>query len=173
MYKRIKNHIGRHWELYLFFICIITYIIDFLWPTQFLEFTIGAIGAIYCIWHLVIFFCKPIKRDWLLAKGNFLTKVINFVLFIPIIATASISIFNSIHGNSISSKELSQKELVYEGNLYASNNVETDTLGIIVSNSTESLKKMDNEAEVDSYIILNETTLPHSIKKEQKSPSLL
>lgn len=170
MCNSIKDNIRKYSECGLLILCIITYVTGFFWQIKFLEFITGVIGTAYCIGYLVIVFLKPIKRDWLLAKGNFLAKVINFVLFIPIIVTASIHVFNYY---SPKTGSISCKELVFDENLYTNNNYEIDTLGIIKLNSTSCIPTICHKAASDSLAITKKTNLQDSIAKNQEDPSLL
>ena len=170
MCNSIKDNIRKYSECGLLILCIITYVTGFFWQIKFLEFITGVIGTAYCIGYLVIVFLKPIKRDWLLAKGNFLAKVINFVLFIPIIVTASIHVFNYY---SPKTGSISCKELVFDENLYTNNNYEIDTLGIIKLNSTSCIPTICHKAASDSLAITKKTNLQDSIAKKQEDPSLL
>ena len=170
MCNSIKDNIRKYSEGGLLILCIITYVTGFFWQIKFLEFITGVIGTAYCIGYLVIVFLKPIKRDWLLAKGNFLAKVINFVLFIPIIVTAFIHVFNYY---SPKTGSISCKELVFDENLYTNNNYEIDTLGIIKLNSTSCIPTICHKAAIDSLAITKKTNLQDSIAKKQEDPSLL
>ena len=168
MYKRITDTIGKYLDFAILLLCLITYIMDLLGRTSILQFITGALGCIYCMRYLIIFFFRPIKRDWLLAKGNFLAKVIDFVLFIPIIVAASIGTYNHFSSNS-----LSRKELVYDENLYTYENSVADTLGIITCNRTRGHSLAHNDAAETSYAIVRQSNLPDSIAKRQTDPSLL
>ncbi|MBR4848441.1 MAG: hypothetical protein IKV07_03680 [Bacteroidaceae bacterium] len=77
-------------------------------PCRIFEMTLGIIGLLYCIYYTVIFL-NPIKRDWLLAKGRFLSKVVNFVLLVPFVLTLFIHIVK---------QEYSPKNIVFEKMLY-------------------------------------------------------
>lgn len=77
-------------------------------------YILGVIGVPYCIYHIFVFCCRPIKRDWILAKGNFLIKVVNFVLLIPFVVTLSITLPGSLRDD----KSFSPKNLVFEEKLY-------------------------------------------------------
>ena len=167
MYKTIKNKILKYSDRCFLVICIAAYLTGFFCKSSYC-FIPGAIGFVYCTWYLIIFFCKPIKRDWLLVKGKFLTKVMNFVLFVPIIITAAINFLNVCSTNDILGKELT-----YEENLYTCENAETDTLGIITCKGTSYLHSTCRKAVKKDYTILNKTNLPASIKKKQKNPTLL
>ncbi len=171
MFKALKNNIIKYSDQCILLLCIVTYVVGFLCRMPLLEIIAGLFGAIYCIRYLVFFFCKPIKRDWLLAKGNFLAKVINFVLFIPVTITAIIHVVNI--GFDISNKyfspnyyHLSSKDLVYEENLYTNDNTETEIFGTIISGNTA-------EKDGKAGTILKQSNLPDSISKKQEDPSLL
>lgn len=165
MRNTIKNIIWKYLEIALLAICIITYVVGFFWQKQCYEIIVGAIGFIYCIRYFIVF-CKPIKRDWLLTRGNFLGKVIKFVLFIPVTITAIVHLVNIAITDKHCAKEdyhcLSSKELLYEDNLYKEEYSGIDTLGIITCNE-----------EGKSCTILKQSNLPDSIKEKQENPSLL
>lgn len=165
MRNTIKNNIWKYLERALLAICIITYVVGIFWQKQRFEIIVGAIGLIYCIRYFIVF-CKPIKRDWLLTRGNFLGKVINFVLFIPVTITAIVHLVNIAITDKHCAKEdyhcLSSKELVYEDNLYKEEYSGIDTLGVITCNE-----------EGKSCTILKQSNLPDSIKEKQEDPSLL
>ena len=55
----------------------------------------GLIGIVYCIRYLLIALLCPIKRDWILAKGRFLVKVVNFVLLIPFVITFTFNLIDN------------------------------------------------------------------------------
>jgi hypothetical protein len=101
-----------------------------------------------------------------LTRGNFLGKVIKFVLFIPVTITAIVRLVNIAITDKHCAKEdyhcLSSKELVYEENLYREEHSGIDTLGI-----------MRCEEEGKSCTILKQSNLPDSIKEKQEDPSLL
>ena len=160
MRNTIKNNIWKYLERALLAVCIITYVVGIFWQKQCFEIIVGAIGLIYCIRYFIVF-CKPIKRDWLLTRGNFLGKVINFVLFIPVTITAIVHLVNIAFTDKHCAKEdyhcLSSKELVYEDNLYKEEYSGIDTLGIITCNE-----------EGKSCTILKQSNLPDSIKEKQE-----
>lgn len=160
MRNTIKNNIWKYLEIGLLAICIITYVVGFFLQIKILEIIVGAICAIYCICNLIIY-CKPIKFDWLLTRGNFLGKVINFVLFIPVTITAIVHLVNIAITDKHCAKEdyhcLSSKELIYEENLYREEHSGIDTLGIIRC-----------EEEGKSCTILKQSNLPDSIKEKQE-----
>lgn len=71
----------------ILFACIAGLILEFTHPCAVLEYTLGIIGTLYCLRYLIVGFLLPIKRDWILAKGKFLLKVLNFVLIVPFVIT--------------------------------------------------------------------------------------
>lgn len=55
---------------------------------------IGIIGALICVFYLIICLWHPIQRDRILVKGHYIMKVITFVVLIPFIFTAGILLYN-------------------------------------------------------------------------------
>ena len=104
--KRIVSHYTicdkmkkcKHLDWIILILCIIGFIIEFLCVSMadIAIYILGVIGVLYCIYHIFVFCCRPIKRDWILAKGNFLIKVVNFVLLIPFVVTLSITLPGSL-----------------------------------------------------------------------------
>ena len=45
---------------------------------------VSVVAAIYFLYNLYLFCCKPIKRDLLLMRGDFLLRVVLFVVSIPL-----------------------------------------------------------------------------------------
>ena len=80
------------------------------WQTacKIFEISLGIIGIVYCA-HYIIIFLTPIKRDWILAKGRFLLKVVTFVLLVPFVLMLCIRICKG---------DYSPKNMVYEDKLY-------------------------------------------------------
>lgn len=80
------------------------------WQTacKIFEISLGIIGLIYCT-HYIIIFLTPIKRDWILAKGRFLLKVVTFVMLVPFVLMLCIRICKG---------EYSPQNMVYEKELY-------------------------------------------------------
>lgn len=52
---------------------------------------VGLYGTFYCLWYLILWIFFPIKRDWIMVKGNFMLIVINFVVFVPFALTTGIN----------------------------------------------------------------------------------
>lgn len=82
----------------------------------------GIPGAIYCTYYTALCFC-PIKRDWILAKGNFLFKVVNYVLLVPFIIASIFAASSFITGRNYSGKVLFNEDGIYM------ENESVDTLG--------------------------------------------
>ena len=122
--KRIVSHYTicdkmkkcKHLDWIILILCIIGFIIEFLCVSMadIAIYILGVIGVLYCIYHIFVFCCRPIKRDWILAKGNFLIKVVNFVLLIPFVVT----LFITLPGSLRDDKSFSPKNLVFEEKLY-------------------------------------------------------
>ncbi len=105
----------RYGNLIIFLLCVVGYIFEF-WNLQYaniVEICLGTVGIIYCSYYTVICF-QPIKRDWILVKGGFLFKVINYVLFVPFIITCLFAIYSS------SIENYSPKNLTYQAEIYES-----------------------------------------------------
>lgn len=93
--------------------CIAGYAAEFLnlkWA-DIAEWTLGSIAIVYCIYYLAISFFSPIKRDWILAKGRFLVKVVNFVLLVPFVF---IVVFNTIDSIGDDKEELTSSAIFSE-----------------------------------------------------------
>lgn len=77
---------GRIIDAIICIFCIAGFSIELFYNscTDYVEKILGLIGLVYCGYYFLICF-RPIKRDWILAKGGFLIKVINFVLLIPFV----------------------------------------------------------------------------------------
>mgnify|MGYP003292787088 CR=1 FL=1 len=76
---------------------------------------IGALGLAYIVNMLRICIFAPIKRDWMLARGNFIIKVISFVLLIPFAATLILQLCCG---------DFSAKNLTYDPILFPSHDSE-------------------------------------------------
>ena len=132
--------------------------------TSIADFTVcilGCLGIFYCIYYLFVF-CSPIKRDWILAKGNFLIKVANFVLLIPFVITFVFTILGNF----------SPKNLVFDENLYIYNNM--DTLGVVnhdTSRNSFYLKAHNLEA-INDTIIVRRNKISDCEIRTQEDPSL-
>ena len=46
---------------------------------------LGGFGLVYCVAHLLMILFRRIALDWILVKGNFMLKVVNFVVLIPFV----------------------------------------------------------------------------------------
>lgn len=146
---------------------------------EFAEWALGCFGIIYCSYYLLISIFRPIKRDWILAKGRFLPKVINFVLLVPFVITV---VFHAIDcwNCKIEQKEydaFSPKDLVFEENLYAETDCKKDTLrGHITYGTIDSLRSEDslisNQRVRDSIFIHIENKAPRYTSNPQTDPPL-
>lgn len=97
-------------------LCICGYCIELSNPSLTWEIFLGILAALYCTYSIVVLLALPIKFDWILAKGRFLIKVLNFVLLVPFILTLGIYLNAN---NSESNEAYSSQNLVYDENLYA------------------------------------------------------
>lgn len=80
--------------------CVAGYAAEFLnlkWA-DIAEWFLGGIAIVYCLYYLAISFFSPIKRDWILAKGRFLVKVVNFVLLVPFLFILAFNTADSLNG---------------------------------------------------------------------------
>ena len=102
----------KYFDWVVLFSCIAGFVIEFLCPSiaDVAVHLLGWFGAGYCLCYLIIFFGLPIKRDWILAKGHFLIKVVNFVLLIPFVLTLIFSEV-TIEGKGLSSQDLIATEV--------------------------------------------------------------
>ena len=164
--KTILQHTGKHLEKILFALIVIGFITGILYPESLqpsgtfktILTILGCIGSLYCISCMCIFILKPIKRDWILSRGRFLLKIVNFVLLVPFLLTFYLFILREYY---------SPKNIVYEERLYTNNFTQTDTVGIIsgVEKGIESLGKAE-------AVILTDSNLPDSIAQNRKDPNL-
>lgn len=82
----MKIKVAFHWLV--FAACIAGWITELTQaPFKPLSTILGIVGAIYCLFYVVGLFLFPVKRDWVMMKGNFLLKVVNFVLLVPFVLT--------------------------------------------------------------------------------------
>lgn len=152
-------------------ICIIGYLNEFVYHNKWFGIFLGIIGLVYCGCYTFICALCPIKRDWLLVKGRFLHKVVNYVLLFPFVITLLFVDFNK----SITTKSIeysySPKNLVYEDRLYKSYNNDT-IYGNIQFNFDDSLV-VANKTEQGGYIFIpTQNKLEDSISINQADPSV-
>lgn len=158
----------KHLDWAILILCLIGYIIELLTTskTDMMIYVLGFIGIIYCLPYLFVFFLNPIKRDWILAKGHFLIKVLNFVLLIPFVLVLSF--------NLIDKPNFNPQNLMFEDNLYVCTEQNRDTLGVAHSDILKDsvfLKVHDLELINDSLLIQNNKLSGNGIPP-QKDPSL-
>lgn len=77
----------------------------------------GFIGVIYIIFAVIRLFFSRIKFDLILVKGNFLLKVINIVLFVPITFTSLFIVINIDKDTEDVYRQLA-KNLLFSDHLY-------------------------------------------------------
>lgn len=85
-----------------------------------INFIGGPFASVYFIHAVVIFFCRPIKRDWILSKGRYLTRVILFVLSVPIMLTFWVSTINNTIKccEFIKCEGIDYAQIMYVGEMY-------------------------------------------------------
>lgn len=170
--KNIINKNGR----FIIDLCVIVFailtLVCNLIPTKYEWFNYalcliaGSIGLYYFVAALVL--NRP-KFDWHLVNGNYLLKVVAFVLLVPSVITSGFIIVDIIADN-----KYSPKNLVFDENLYSYDNLEIDTLG------TVEYKPFAESAFLNSHnlelcgdsIIIQKNKLPQSITSKQKDPSI-
>ncbi len=100
----------RYVDWIMLILCIIGFTVEFTNSpyTLIVEWLLGSIGLLYCLYYFCISVFYPIKRDWILVKGRFLIKIVNFVLLVPFVITI---IFNCIDGHADNDNELTASHL--------------------------------------------------------------
>lgn len=138
------------------------------WIAGFSCWIAGLLCAVYLLYMLYLLVSKP-KFDWHLIHGNFLFKVVAFVLLVPSLITLGYLYYNTRY-NTV----YSPKNLIYEDNLYTSENDEPDSLGVAKSNlfADPVFLRTHNLKVTDDSIIVQKGKLPESIISKQKDPSI-
>ena len=83
---------------------------------------VGFLGFFYVLYFLRLIFLCPIKRDLTLMSGNFLKKVISFVLFVPFVFSFAFIIIDNccdcseLSDNTMSNLLVCEEESADEGN---------------------------------------------------------
>lgn len=154
------------WSILL--LCIIGFMIEFLSTSIVADITVyvlGCFGILYCLCCIVVF-CYPIRRDWILAKGNFLIKVLNFVLLIPFVLA---SVFNWID-----KRESDPRNLLFDENLYTYSKASVDTLGVSRMSIFKDPLFLDiHDLEIiNDSVVIRRSKLPKYGVAEQRDPSL-
>lgn len=165
----------KYFDWTIFTLCIVGFIVEFCFFQHIrkAEVALGILGAMYCIHYLRIAIFCPIKRDWILAKGRFLIKVVNFVLLVPFVITFT---FNLIDNRD--DQKIYPQSLVFDDNLYTQNslNCKKDTIYGNIKYSQRSTvticDTLSNKSINDSLFLYVENKLPESISASQKDPSL-
>ena len=105
-------------EKLLFGACVVAYVTEFINPNIYTVIVFGLLGLVYCVYSLGILFFHPIKRDWIISKGHFLTKVINFVVLVPFALTLLFHCIDYTRRGEIIS--YSPRNLINENSLFES-----------------------------------------------------
>ncbi len=128
-------------------------------------FTAGLIGSCYLIASISIFICNRPKFDWHLVNGNYLAKVVALVLLFPSIIASVVLIIRP---------NFSPKNLVYEDNLYTTNSINTDTLGVaknpLLLDSI--FVKAHNLEVINDFTVIQRNKLKDSGISKQNNPSI-
>ena len=156
---------------------VIGFIIEFCFPQHIsiIQTVLGTIGFFYCIHYTWIAVFCPIKRDWILAKGRFLIRIVNFVLLVPFVITFTINVVDKFR-----KEEFYPENLVFDNNLYTGkehNCTKDTTYGSIKYCTTDTAYSSDtidskNQDTNDSLFIYVENKLPKTISASQEDPSL-
>ena len=127
----------------------------------------SALFIVYISYAIYLWKQRP-KFDWHLINGNFLKKVVAFVLLVPSGITSGFLIYNKC-----SKIAYSPKNLVYDENLYTYDGSETDTLGIAKCELfTDSVFLNSHNLELSDSIIIQKNKLPKNIISKQEDPSI-
>lgn len=105
--NKLKRFI--HWPIFI--LAITGYCVELFSPQPKFILHLGIIGLIYCLYHIVVMMLLRIKFDNILNKGQFLLRVLNFVLLIPFVLLFSfytLDKMNNVDG------EHSPKNLIYQ-----------------------------------------------------------
>lgn len=160
--------VRKYLDWTIFTLCIIGFIVEFCFSQHIhmTEVALGIIGAMYCATYLIVSVCYPIKRDWILAKGSFLIKVLNFVLLIPFVIVLFFNLCNK--------KDFNPRNLVFDENLYSYNNENRDILGVANVNVLKDsvFLKAHNLEIINDTIVIQKNKLSGEGMLEQKDPSL-
>lgn len=145
--------------------------------------TIGIIGIIYTVYTLCIFFFNKIEFDRILMKKNFLHKVVNIALLIPLIITIlfvgdKLFVENTTVDYASLQKSMA-KELVFGDNLYDKEYKElsisdTNDIDKVLAFAVLSGWDVKHDTIDNSYILLNEVdVMPKNIvDSKNEEPSL-
>jgi len=165
-----KNELEVIFDYLISIACVILLFLELCHPGHWSLYVLRGVGAFYCVWYLYIGFLCPIKRDWILVKGKFLRKVINFVLLVPFVLVGLLRIMDDVLGHKF---DISPKDIVYEENLYEFANSEKDTLRIVSSHRTIDAAIADKDSiwSSETFICID-NNLPDSISRAQEDPSL-
>ena len=88
--------------------CALADVFDDHWNKVFWGVAAGC-GAVYLFISILLFFICPVKFDWHLVRGNYILKVLAFVLYTPFVMTGAYYFLV---------EEKSPMALTYEENLY-------------------------------------------------------
>ena len=105
--NKLKRFI--HWPIFI--LAITGYCVELFSPQPKFILHLGIIGLVYCLYHIVVLTLLRIKFDNILNKGQFLLRVLNFVLLVPFVLLFSfytLDKMNNVDG------EHSPKNLIYQ-----------------------------------------------------------
>lgn len=105
--NKLKRFI--HWPIFI--LAITGYYMELCSPQPRFLLHLGIIGLVYCLYHIVVMMLLRIKFDNILNKGQFLLRVLNFVLLVPFVLLFSfytLDKMNNVDG------EHSPKNLIYQ-----------------------------------------------------------
>lgn len=165
----IKKYISENLDMFIFVSCIIGFIIEIFTPrlAVWIEAILGITGVIYCTYYTILCF-RPIKRDWLLAKGKFLFKVVNYVLLVPFIIASFFAVTSLMTGKGYSGKDLFYEEDLYTENEY----IYTQGFASHAQSCDSVFITAQGFALTNDSIVTRKSKLPASNAKEHKEPSL-
>lgn len=131
------KHVKKYLDWIVLLVCFVGYFIEFNYPEEQLFRVLGFLGAIYCVVTLCRY-SNPIKRDWLLVKGNFLIKVVNSVFLIPFVITFILWLLALPENISIS--EDNARNLTFNQSKYEQN--DTNDTQVVANTATHDAPSM-------------------------------
>lgn len=169
----IKLALAKTGDIILIVIASISYILCFVLPdtTEVVCFISGWIAVAYCLYHIAIWIAKPIWRDWILVRGNFWTKVLCFVMYVPFAITLCFQEFK-FSDITFSPKNLFFEKGIYKEDgyaqgdtLYWDRSVDFDTFRTYAENYGYSMAE-------DSIFTKDMNTLHDSLNEAKEDPHL-